>query len=156
MRTLKLTFFSILFFLLSSCSSIFNPLNNEAKGELNKLLGNSFSKCGEIFAGVKDDKIVQVKNPTFSFAGSGISEADKLNGVEWKGIGIFECSSYKLNKDLSWDECPTDNSKMSAVDTYLYVKYFGTSIDIKKINGEWHVNSDIKDIKPLDCSKLSN
>src|SRR5947208_410767 len=64
----------------------------EAKGQLKKYLDRHLTTCGDSWVveksnGMDGNGIFQYKNPSITILRVGnISEADRLNGVEWSGL----------------------------------------------------------------------
>ena len=81
---------------LSSCSAL-RPNTSEAEGNVRSEFEQSYSKCGDsYFANNVPWGLVQFKDVTFNVKQLDLSDADKLNNVEWKGAATVSCQLTRL------------------------------------------------------------
>ncbi len=84
--------------------------------------------------GFQTDKVIwEFKGVTFKLDEDKLSQADKLNGIEWKGWAVFSPTSWR-EKPKSWQD-------------WNKIKSIGANILIRKIKGHWYYDglSDLSD-----------
>lgn len=98
----------------SSCSSSSqqtDPLISEARLEAEKFWASKFAKCEDSYYGSVDvlsmyKHLYQLREPTLTIVPLPVTEADKLNSIEWLGMTSFIPRVYRLNifkaADQSW------------------------------------------------------
>lgn len=84
------------------------PLDSEARMEFHKLWKNTFTDCGNgtYVTRTQYGTLKQVKNVTFIVQPRRITEADRLNGVEWSGLVRAKYTSER-NWNNTWDKWVT-------------------------------------------------
>jgi len=156
-----ITITSIIFLcLLSSCSNGIkkSPLQIEAEQRTQQWFDNSFAKCDDTlvarYNGEKEIHIgskysssmrkgfLQFKALTFLIEEKPLSEADKLNGIEWKGninfIPIKPTLRYYDDSEKKWSDWQ-ENVVFYSPDLFLPSSEVTSPFlkDIKKVKGNW-------------------
>ncbi len=86
------TVFAVFVYFLS-CSSPSNSLSNEATREAQKLFDLCYSKCGDSFYKQEFHKqVFQYKDVTIEIRTDELSEANKMNGMVWRGRVEHHCN----------------------------------------------------------------
>jgi hypothetical protein len=169
-----LSFLTIFVVLYSSCSrSTKSEIQQEAERRAQKWWDASVAKCGEYYYTrikwsdivmgqlVHEDELYQLKNASYYVKETPLTEATKLNGIEWQGrIVIIATAHRKRYTDnsgwSSWaDGLPQYQSPfLSSLSSSLLDKGF------YKVKGHWSIGEDGKDAdgetthrKP-DCSTI--
>jgi hypothetical protein len=181
LQKLYLILFTITFSLIfSSCSLSFlrTEAQAEADNQIQKWLNNSFIKCGDNFVtNYKGSKIsvysdlssmenayFQFKEVSYEFQEIPLTESDKLNGIEWKGILAIQ-KGEPLSRYLGADSYIKSNKwsewKTSVVMYMDDFKKFERSsqnipatpfiLPIKKAKGKWEFTREFN--KPA-CSEI--
>ena len=149
-----ITLASILF--CASCSSSSALLSNadaEAGEQAQKFVEAQLARCGDSYYGIRkvanDNSLYQFKNPKTSVKSEVLSQADKLNGVEWKGGSDFSAETWRsYGKPGGWGSWRQGFMSLGV----------GLSVRMIKRNGQWKFGAS-GDLKPdsyekVDCSKL--
>lgn len=124
-----------------------NPIYDEAKAQSEKFWGSMLDKCGDSYYGVvtfagqdvaSTRWIYQLKNPeivTYYDPKRLLSEAEKLNGVEFIGKTFVMCKANRSYKDGKWSEWA--DGTPGVFHQALYT-------DMRKIKGKWefYINKD--------------
>ena len=142
------------FFCVSCGSASLMPnVDNEPQEQAQKFVEAQLTKCGDSYYGVRkignDSGLYQFKNPKVSVKSQELTEADKLNNVEWKGNSTFSAETWRLY-DVTGKWGPWRQGFTS-----LGV---GLGVTMYKQKGQWKFGSD-GNLKPnsyekIDCSKL--
>lgn len=148
---------------LSMCSAgaIFDAGsgNSEAKRQAEKFWASQVTKCGDSYyrkevLPKKGDYVLlyEMKEPTVLAEPSKLSDADRLNGIEWDGRTIFSPKSSRV-----WGQDPGT--------WYEWKKGMGNvpelSYPMKKAGGQWSVDTkrhwtreETSKYVPVDCSQI--
>lgn len=160
MKILLPIFFLI--FLFTSCESKYQrgPIDEEAEREGQKYWESSLTKCGEFYVGVfapkgikpADPTIVQIKEPFFvtwhKTDEVKISEADKLNQLEWQGTTLMQGKSSRNYKDGKWSDWAQYAFGLPKLDN---------SFEVKRIRGKWEFGREGEDrYFALPCDQIPN
>jgi hypothetical protein len=91
----------------------------------------------------------------FSYAvwPSGLTEADKLNGYEWKGFTSLHSNSYRTLFGRRWSEWKDGSPEPSGVAMFVG----SLAVPLDKKNGRWYYfgQDSSKYVAPrIDCEKL--
>jgi hypothetical protein len=148
---------------LSACStgvmSTAGSSNNEAKREAEKFWATQITKCGESYyrkevLPKKGDYVLiyEMKDPTVLVEPHKLSEADRLNGVEWDGTTTFSPKASRVwgQDSGTWFEW---KKGMGDVPELTY--------PMKKVKGQWSVDTkrtwsreETSKYVPVDCSQI--
>jgi hypothetical protein len=128
-------------FSLLSCTS---ALDREAKEEATKYWNSLVTKCDNSFYigdntkkihhlyDNDDYRLAELKGISTEIMSTPLSEADKLNGVEWKGTTHLRVKSarFVMSGDPPWTEWFDTDNKM---------EFFrnGLTREMRKQNGKW-------------------
>jgi hypothetical protein len=149
-----ITFAAMLF--CSSCSPSSALLSNadaEAQEQAVKFVEAQLTRCGDSYYGIRkvasDNGLYQFKNPKISVKSQELSQADKLNGIEWKGSSVFSAETWRMYSVTG--EWTPWRQGFTALD-------IGLSVNMYKQNGKWKFGAT-GDLEPhsyekTDCSKL--
>jgi hypothetical protein len=150
MKRLLLVTILTTFLFSVSCSS----LSGEAGGKAQRFWAERFTKCGDSYYGVIFDavsltkRICEYKNVNFSVTADKLTEADKLNGVEWQGRAymkwtLIRCFGEPL-KEGQWTKWQDGRSDAS-------YKVF-----LQRKGGEWVFGEMYSPIlgENINCSNL--
>jgi hypothetical protein len=104
--------------LLAACKKGYEwgPNDYEAVKQGEIFWANQFSKCGDAFFGTEPEsdgmgnwvgvRIYQLKDAFIltinDMEGNPLTEADKLNGIQWKGKTLITCSAYRFYSKGKW------------------------------------------------------
>lgn len=145
--------FCVLVFLFSSCKS---ALEREAQVEAEKMWSSYFTRCGDSYFGAtgrEREYITQIKNPQINVSSKQLTEADKMNGIEWKGTTVVGCKVHRTGNSNDWESCKggfflNRDDNMSDSPTTFHL------LNIQKIKGKWisEAIDDDKISKPVNCS----
>jgi len=139
----------------ASCSSspVLPNANTEAQEQAQKFVEAQLTRCGDSSYGVRkianDNSLYQFKGPKVSVKDQELTQADKLNGIEWKGSSTFSAEAWRVY-DVTGKWGPWRQGFTS-----LGV---GLGVTMYKQEGHWKFGSD-GNVKPnsyekADCSKL--
>lgn len=110
---------------------------------------------------VHEDEFYQLKSASFYVKETPLTEATKLNGIEWQGRIMFVASAYRKRSAnwgwTSWQDGvpPTQSDLAPLVDAHSVLDK-----GFSKKNGQWEIGEDGKEIadKPShikpDCSEI--
>lgn len=150
-----------------SCQRRPNPLDDEAFAEGLKYSEAHIPKCGDSrfayyvpakesknLTAVLEFKPFAVLSPTPGGAlderrrltdAHGISEADKLNGLEWRGVCSFICESYRANRNGHWSEWKDRSSFSSEFPEIDWMP-------VRKFKGHWEFGDEKSArLEPVPC-----
>jgi hypothetical protein len=152
--------------ILTAWKAAEESLYEEAVRTTWEMFGKIWTKCGDTFVATKNwDRrphcVVQFKGTSFSMSSrhEPLTEADKLNGIEWKGPILFQFAARRefglTPKHKSFDRS-TGTGRWSDWEPQPRSNFNWESnweIDIVKKNGVWEVRPDIfKDMILLDSA----
>jgi hypothetical protein len=137
----------------SSSSALLSNADAEAGEQAQKFVEAQLARCGDSYYGIRkvanDNSLYQFKNPKTSVKSEVLSQADKLNGVEWKGGSDFSAETWRsYGKSGGWGSWRQGFMSLGV----------GLSVRMIKHNGQWKFGTS-GDLKPdsyekVDCSKL--
>ena len=148
-------------FLFTACLSktrlTGSSIDNEAKKEAEQFWFSQITKCGdsyyrEIQYKQKDVVFYEYKEPSVHVASATVTEADRMNGIEWQGRISLESKLSRIwGSDLGhWQQW--SNGLGDTRDN---------SYRMKKVKGQWNINTDrgkifeeVSQYVPVDCSKI--
>jgi hypothetical protein len=131
----------------------------EAQQEAEKFWATQVTKCGESYyrkevLPKKGDYVLlyEMKEPTVLAEPRKLSDADRLNGIEWEGRTVFSPKSSRV-----WGQDPGT--------WYEWKKGMGNvpelSYPMKKVNGKWSVDTkrhwsreETSKYVPVDCAQI--
>lgn len=163
--------------LFASCSKTLTKSENlvEAERQAQAWFDSSFTKCGETFVtrykGQRigsigmwmDDGYIQHKLLTFVVEERPLSEADKLNGIEWQGSVLILPMKQTIRYLKSGENKWSDWKETSIIyDPPLYLPQLEKEIspfvrDFKKAKGQWvGLSSDKGSFTKVECSQIPN
>jgi hypothetical protein len=143
---------------LSCQSSHWGPLDSEAFEQGQEYKRAHLSECGESqFAYFRPPNsqtrvMLEFKRAFFAtFSREGdreLSEADRLNGLEWRGACGFTCTSYRVNYAGQWSEWKNG--------TLFNVEFPKLDfMPVRKIKGGWQFGDDKSaTLEPVPCDQL--
>jgi hypothetical protein len=154
---------ALLVLLSAACStrlgSTDSPLDVEAKGEAEKFWATQITKCGDFhyrkqILPEKDNYVLyfQMRNAGVVVSPNKVTEADRLNGIEWKGETSFrpEASRVWGTEKGAWYEWKPGMGNVPDL-----------SYGMRKVNGKWAVNTEksyvargIIKYEPPKCSEI--
>lgn len=162
-RARVVTTFTITCLILTACGGNFgsatSSAESEAQKEAEKFWATQVTKCGESYyrkevLPKKSDYVLlyEMKEPTILAQPRRLSDADRLNGVEWEGTTTFSPKSSRV-----WGQDPGT--------WYEWKKGMGNvpelSYPMKKAGGKWTVDTkrhwsreETSKYVPVDCSKI--
>lgn len=130
----------------------------EARREAEKFWATQITKCGDSYFRkevLKKDNYVlyyQMKDTEILVTPNKVTEADRLNGIEWKGSTTFRPKATRVwgTEKGAWYEWKRGPGGVPEL-TY----------GLKKVNGRWEVNTErhrareeTSRYEPVDCSKI--
>jgi hypothetical protein len=150
-------------YLSLACSSLTgaggSSLDSEARREAEKFWAAQVTKCGDSYyrkeALIKKDGYViyyQMKDPKVEVLPQPVSEADRLNGIEWKGSTAFVPGASRTwnTERKSWSDWGKGAWGVPEL-----------NYGMGKAKGEWSVNTkrdwtreETSRYEPVDCSQL--
>lgn len=156
---------------LASCSSGKSTLSTEADRKAQEYFERTVAKCGDSYYAkvrwsdidttnlriIPHETLLQLKDPFVTVKEKTLTEADKLNGIEWEGWIIFVTSAYKEHNDFqnSWSNWSDGVPKHISIIPIIGGKPMLDRTFSKK-NGRWSIDEPDKSpsrIKPA-CSEL--
>jgi hypothetical protein len=152
MRTLACLLGVTLLALFQGCASISVFGDSEAKNAARQIWAERFGECGDSFfahykiTGASYD-LYQYKNAEIEVQEQSVSEADKLNGVEWKGITHLKPQAYR-----SWDSL---SKKWTAWrnGVPLMGPSLGLAERFERVRGHWAYNH-FSFYAKIECSEI--
>lgn len=142
-----------LFYVSCSSASVLPNADAEAQEQALRFAEAQLTRCGDSYFGVRkiasDNGLYQFKNPKVSVKSQDLTQADKLNGIEWKGNSTFTAEAWRLY-DVTGKWGPWRQGFTS-----LGV---GLGVTMYKQKGQWKFGSD-GNLKPnsfekVECSKV--
>lgn len=154
---------AILTFLSLACSSLTGAGGSspdaEARREAEKFWATQITKCGDSYYRKellikKDDYVIyyQMKDPKVEVLAQPVSEADRLNGIEWKGSTAFIPAASRIwnTERKGWSDW---GKGAWGVPDLNY--------GMNKTKGAWNVNTkrdwtreETSKYEPVDCSQI--
>lgn len=151
----------ILLLFASSCSrkpdAQGSPADAEARAQAEKFWFSQITKCGDsyyreldLYKGGKE--VYEIKEPRVRLVPWKVTDADRLNGVEWQGKAALDATAVREWGTIlgHWESWSNGVWRMS---DYQYT--------MKKVRGEWSVDTnrgalfeEVSHYVPVDCSKL--
>lgn len=118
----------------------------QAKGKGDAYWASHFSQCGDSFytvqseAGSEVKKLVEVKKVVRHVAASRLSEADRLNGIEWAGESSFYGAAWRTLQDGNWG---------------AWYETPPATVEMLKQNGTWTTGrtSLVANLTPIACDE---
>lgn len=134
-----------------------SPLNAEAQQQAEAFWNSQLTKCGDSFyrkLQLKDGGIqyYEYKEPSVRLAPQQVTEADRLNGIEWQGLIFLQTKASRVwGTALGHWEQWADGTGRTGDNSY----------PMKKVNGRWSVDTnrggvfeETSKYVPVDCSKI--
>ncbi len=165
MRNAKTIYTALLLTALSLFVSCGSSLKREAKREAEKYWLSKLTRCGESYyrrehfgdntPSPSKDVYYELKEPGAEVSSYGISDADKLNGLEWTGTTYL---TAKVSRSIG-DKEPANQWTEWTNGAGLEGDVIST---IRKEKGQWvvenkfeeqHVKTGVE-YAPVDCSKI--
>jgi hypothetical protein len=154
---------AMLTYLSLACSSLSGMIGSspdvEARREAEKFWATQITKCGDFYYRKevlikKDDYVIyyQMKDPKVEVLPQPVLEADRLNGIEWKGSTAFipEASRIWNTEKKGWLEWGKGAWGVPEL-----------NYGMNKAKGAWNVNTkrdwtreETSKYEPIDCSKI--
>lgn len=125
-----------------------SPLDAEARHKGEEYWYAGLTKCGDSYYGKNEpyDFTYQFNDVSIELSLTQLTEASRLNGVEWSGFATLRCKTSRMRvKDLKWE--PWQNGSA----------YPLVNVEIKRVTGKWlfHGEENRKPLlKPIDCSEV--
>lgn len=131
-------------------------LYDQATAQARKFWDTKMTRCGDSYYTIDNRTIFQFKGVTIAVVASRISEADRLNGIEWEGVSQVNVSNSRLYSpsgsaliNKGW------NQWVSGLNMAV-----GLAIKLRKQGGQWSITSDryseVNDLRPISCSDAMN
>ena len=149
---------------LYSCSNMATSgLEGEAKKAAEELLGQKITKCGDshytedLDPGGYPLGLYKFNDLSTQITPSALTEADKLNGIEWKGTVILVA---KATRPFKVPEGTIGLSKPQwlAWENGAKIDHQNISGSLAKRKGRWHLELQIGvmrlNLKPIKCSEI--
>jgi hypothetical protein len=154
---------SLLVWLSAACSTKLGPagsrLDAEAKEEAEKFWATQTTRCGDSYyrkqiLPEKDNYVLyfQMRDAEVVVTPNKVSEADRLNGIEWKGETSFRPKASRVwgTEKGAWYEWKPGMGNVPDL-----------SYGMRKVNGRWAVNTEksyvtrgIIRYEPVKCSEV--
>jgi hypothetical protein len=159
-RKRKLFLLSLLL-TLSSCAgkpgATGSSADAEASAQAEKFWFSQITQCGDSYYRVREltsggKEFFEIKEPKVRLSPRKLTDADRLNGVEWDGKAVLEAKVVRVwgPKVGPWE--PWSNG-VWRMDNYQY--------PMKKVNGQWTVDTrlggvfdEVARYVPADCSEI--
>jgi len=120
----------------------------EAQQEAEKYWGSLLTKCGGTIYGKDNreavDQIYEFRDVSIRIKSRALSDADRMNGIEWSGDAYFDSKTSRVLTGAKWG--PWRNGSI-----------WLNSQKMEKVNGQWKfgVTTDARPpLRTLDCSQL--
>jgi hypothetical protein len=90
--------------------------------------------------------VFELRNPRIDASNNSLSEAEKLNGVEWKGSVCVKADAFRrcpplgLNSTKTWSSWLSDNPNSSVVFLDKVYGHYTDVFTVTRIRGEWEVS----------------
>jgi hypothetical protein len=127
-----------------ACSSLTrtpsSPIDAEAQREAEKFWATQVTKCGDSYyrkeiLPKKDNYVLyfQMRDPEIVVTLNKVSEADRLNGIEWKGETSFSPKASRVwgTEKGAWYEWKPGMGNVPDL-----------SYGMRKVSGQWKVNTE--------------
>lgn len=131
-------------------------IDDEAKAEADKFWPTQITKCGddyyrklEFFKG--GESWYELKDPSVRVSANVLTEAHRLNGLEWHG-NIYPETKASRTWDLGANKWSEWSNGVDRGDGFYY--------QMQKSKGQWHIDlsrwpyDTVSRYVPVDCSKL--
>ena len=151
--TLLLTVAALLFCSSCNASTTTSGGDSEAVEQAQGFVEAQLARCGDSYFGVRkianDNALYQFKNPKVSVKSQELTQADKQNGIEWKGNSTFTAETWRMYEVTGkWGPWRQGFTSLG----------IGLGVTMYKQKGAWKFGSD-GNLKPnsyekADCSKL--
>ena len=69
-----------------------------------QILSHEYTACGAIYFGKSNERLIEFKGGRITVVPEKVSDADRLNGVEWKGLSRFNYSAFRWRENGVWTE----------------------------------------------------
>lgn len=148
--------------LLSSCGSgsgtspSGSGLAAGARQEVEKYWDSALTRCGDSLYGIKVDTtlpegaLYQFKDPQITLREQQMSEADRLNGMEYAAVTSVTYKAFRKNWRGEWSAWQGPGM-VGGVNAYL-------NEDVRKLKGRWVIGRDPqlppKNWKKVNCSEV--
>lgn len=144
--------------LLVSCglSSRSSSLTSEANQEAEKYWNSVMSKCGDSYYGIRKEgnfsegTLYQFKEPQITFKEQKVSDAERLNGLEYAGTTTVTYKAFRTNWRGQWSDWrqPWTFGGVSA----------DLNEDVRKQSGKWFIGNNPEQPpqrwQKIDCSEV--
>lgn len=123
-------------------------LDVEARQKGEEYWYTALTKCGDSYYGKDEpsDFTYQFNDVLIELSPAQLTEASRLNGVEWRGYAALRCKTSRMRvKNLKWE--PWQNGSA----------YPLVNVEIKRVNGKWLFNGKENRqplLKAIDCSEV--
>ena len=120
------------------------PVSSELQQAANRLRVSLLTECGgktyrgmtyNEVGGDPEHGIVELKNPSVTVFAEPISEAERLNGYELKGVAVVTAIAVRLVSMSEWGDTFSD---ISSSDMPRRVPHAFEAFQMHKINGKWY------------------
>jgi hypothetical protein len=132
-------------------------LDAEAKQEAEKFWAGQLTRCGgsyyrETQLKNGDKEFFEIKEPEARLAPRKVTDADRLNGVEWLGMVALEAKAVRVwgSRLGHWEAWSNGAGRLS-----------DREYPMKKVNGRWDVDTkkggvfdEVIRYVPVDCSEI--
>lgn len=129
--------------------------DQEANQQARQFWDARITQCGEDYFTRNRYSIRQFKNLQIIVTALGVTQADRLNGIEWQGRTVVKAEASRLysskrtvNEDIGWSKWSQGLGDALEV--------VGLIAEIRKENGQWLVLpsriSPVNNLQPVDCS----
>lgn len=152
MRTVACFIGVVLLLTLPACLSVSVLGDSEAKSVARRIWAERFEGCGDSFFG--QYKITEVSYDLYQYKDAEIdveeqkvSQADRLNGVEWRGITHLKPEAYRSWDSVSKKWAPWRNG------VPIMGPSFGLTQRLEKRRGQW-VYSHSSLYRKVECSEI--
>ena len=139
-------------------TDLYEDVSAEAK-ELNKYVVH----CGEYWYFRDEMHYYKCIDGQLEFLRSVLKEADKLNGIEWRGYASYyfhdtiQIGTLSDNGSIEWSEWKSQNPQTVHVDALLEKKNGKWTIDVfyDKHRGMWEYTTGIGEIREITCADIA-
>jgi hypothetical protein len=124
-----------------------SPLDAEAQQKGEDYWYSALTKCGDSYYGKDEpsDFTYQFSDVSIELSPTQLTEASRLNGIEWSGYATLRCKTSRL-RVKKWE--PWQNGSA----------YPLVNVEMKRVTGKWLFNGDENRkplLKPIDCSDVN-
>jgi hypothetical protein len=132
---------SMLLTLVAGCGALLPPGDREANKITEQYKENAFTKCGDDYVSYEGwvngatNRLTAYRGLSVTYAEFTVSDADRLNGVEWKGRISVQCSAHRNLTNQGWTQWSGGcvNGAWPLPDGH----YMDVPINIMKYKGRW-------------------